>query len=78
MYVEDKKYLIQKLNQIEEILDKSLLITLDVKYLHTNVPNNEQIKAGKDAYDKYPNRIVSTKLTLTFLSLILNLDSFYI
>ena len=78
MYVEDTKYLIQKLDQIEEILDKSLLNTLDVKYLHTNIPNNEQIKAGKDAYDKYPNRIVSTKLILTFLRLILNLNSFYI
>lgn len=78
MYVEDTKYLIQKLNQIEEILDKSLVITLDVKYLHTNIPNNERKKAGKDAYDKYPNRIVSTKLILTFLRLVLNLNNFYI
>ena len=78
MYVEDTKYLIQKLNQIEEILDKSFLITLDVKYLHTNIPNNERKKAGKDTYDKYPNRIVSTKLIFTFLRLVLNLNNFYI
>ena len=33
-YVKDTKYLIQKLNQVEEVPEDSLLVTLDVKSLY--------------------------------------------
>ena len=36
----------------------------------------ERIKAVKEAYDKHPNKIVSTKVITIFLSLILTLNNF--
>ena len=51
-------------------------MTLDVKSLYTNIPNNEGIKAVREAYDKQPSKSVSTEVIITFLSLILTLNNF--
>ena len=48
-YVKDTRYFIQKLNQIEEVPEDSLLVPLYVKSLYTNIPNNEGIKSVKEA-----------------------------
>ena len=40
------------------------------------IPNNKGITAVKEAFDKHPNKTVSTKVTTTFLSLILTLNNF--
>ena len=55
---------------------ESLLVTLDVKSLYTNILNNKCIKAVREAYDKHPSKSVSTKVITTFLSLILTLKNF--
>ena len=47
-----------------------------MKSLYTNIPNNEGIKAVREAYDNHPNKTVVTKVIITFLSLILNLNNF--
>ena len=49
LYVKGTKDFIQKLNQIEEVPESSLLVTLDVKSSYNNIPNNEGIKAVKEA-----------------------------
>ena len=51
-------------------------MTLDVKFLYTNIPNKEGIKAVREAYDKHPSKSVSTKVIITFLSLIHTLNNF--
>ena len=71
MYVKYAKDFIQKFNQTEEVLEYGLLVTLDVKFLYTNISNSKGRKAVKEAYDKHPNKTVSTKVITTFLSLIL-------
>ena len=70
------KDFIQKLNQIEEVPQDSLLVTLNVKSLYINIPNDEGIKAVKEVYDKRPDKTVSTKVITSFLSLILTLNNF--
>ena len=55
---------------------ESLLVTLDVKSLYTYILNNKCIKAVREAYDKHPSKSVSTKVIITFLSLILTLNNF--
>ena len=45
-----------------------------MKSLYTNIPNDEGIKAVREAYDNHPNKTVATKAT--FLSLILTLNNF--
>ena len=76
LYVKDTKDFIQKLKQIEEIPENSLLVTLDVKSLYTNIPDNGGIKAVKEAYAKQPNKTVPTKVITTFISSILTFNNF--
>ena len=84
-----KKYQIQKLqNSICSVSSvnchtsgiskyaESLLVTHNVKSLYASIPNNGGIKAVREAYDKHPSKSVSTKVIITFLSLILTLNKF--
>ena len=50
--------------------EESLLVTLDVKSLYIIIPNNKGIKAVNEAYDKYKEKTMSTKVIITFPSLI--------
>ena len=56
--------------------EESLPVTLAVIFLHSYIPNNKGIKAVKESYDKHPNKIVSTKVITSFLSLIFTLNNF--
>ena len=49
---------------------KKITLVNHVKSLYTNIPNNEGIKAAREAYDKHSSKSVSTKVKITFLSLI--------
>ena len=74
-YFKDTQDFLKKLEKVKDIPLESLLVTLDVKSLYTNIPNNEGIKAVKESYEKYKEETVSTKV-ITFLSLILTLNNF--
>ena len=65
----------QKLDKIKNIPNDSLLVTLDVKSLHTNIPNNEGIKVY-EAYDDHSTKTVVKKVIITFLRLIPTLNNF--
>ena len=54
---EDTKNFLQKPDREKNIPNDSLLATLDVKLLYTNIPNNASIKAVR-AYDNYPGKTV--------------------
>ena len=75
-YVKDTQDFHKKLGKVKDIPQESLLITLDVKSLYTNIPNNGGIKAVKESYEKYKEKTVSTKVIITFVSLILTLNNF--
>ena len=75
-YVRDTTDFLQKLDKVKNIPNDCFLVTLDVKSLYTNIPNNEGIKAVREAYDNHPNKTVATKVIITFLSLILTLNNF--
>ena len=75
-YLKNTKDIFQKINQIEEIPEDSVLVPLDVKSLCTNISNNDGIKTIEGADDKHPNKFVSTKIITTFLSSILTLNNF--
>ena len=53
-------------------------MTLDVKSLNTNIPNNEGVEAVTEAYHKQRSKIISTttKKAITYLGLILSLNNF--
>ena len=46
---------------------------MDVKALYRNIPNNESIAPVKGKCDNYTKKAVATKVTTTFLTLILTL-----
>ena len=75
-YVKDTQDFLKKLEKVKDIPLESLLVTLDVKSLYTNIPNNEGIKAVKESYEKCKEKTVSRKVIITFLSLILTLNNF--
>ena len=49
---------------------------MDVKSLNTSIPNSKGIAAVKNAYNNYPKKSIATKVTTTFLALILKLNNF--
>ena len=75
-YVKNTQDFLKILEKVKDIPQESLLVTLDVKSLYANIPNNEGIKAIKEPYEKYKEKTVSTKVIKTFLSLILTLNNF--
>ena len=52
-----------------------ILVTMDVRSLYTNIPNQEGIQAVKDTLNSSPSRI-PTRIITTFLTLILTLNNF--
>ena len=52
-YVKDTQDFLRKFEKVKDIPQEILLVTLDVKSLYTNIPNNEGIKAIKESYEKY-------------------------
>ena len=75
-YVRDTTDFLQSLDRLKHIPNDCLLVTLDVKSLYTNMPNNESIKALREAYDNHSSKAEATKVIITFLSLILTLNNF--
>ena len=75
-YVRDTTDSLQKLDKVKIVPNDCLLVTLDMKSVYTNIPNNEGIKAVREAYDNHPSKTVATKVIITFLSLILTLNNF--
>ena len=61
-YVKDTQNFFKKLEKVKDIPQESLLVTLDIKSLYTNIPNNEGIKEVKESFEKYKEKPVSTKL----------------
>ena len=77
-YVKETQDFLKKLEKVKVIPQESLLVTLEVKSLYTNIQNNEGIKAVKESYEKYKEKTLSTKVIITFFSLILSLTNFVI
>ena len=65
-YVKETRDFIQKLNQIEEVPEDNLLVTLDVytiyyPYILHSIPNNKIIKAINKDHDKHSNNELNKK-----------------
>ena len=53
LYVQDTTNFIRKINQTDFVPDNSYLVSLDVKSLCTNVPNEEGIKSIKTTLENH-------------------------
>ena len=74
LYVKDSRFS-KKFGKVKDKPEESLLVTLDIKSLYTNIPNNEGIKTVEESYEKCKEITVSTKVMITLFSLILTLNN---
>ena len=51
-YVKDTSDFIRKLRTIDKVPKGSLLVSLDVRALYTNIPHSEGLKAVKNEWPK--------------------------
>ena len=51
-YIKNTQDFLKKLEKVKDIPQESLLVTLDIKSLYTNIPNNKGIKVVKESYEK--------------------------
>ena len=58
---------------MEKIPDNSILVTMDVRSLYTNIPNKEGIEAVETTLKR---KNIRTKIISTFLRLVLTLNNF--
>ena len=75
MYVKYTNDFTNKINNFP-VSPNSLLGTINVKSLHTNIPINKGIASVKKKFDHYPKKTIPTKIVTTFLSLIQALNNF--
>ena len=75
-YIQDTTDFINKINShADKVNEKTFLVTMDVKSLYTNIPNNEGIKAAKSFIENSNVGHLSQVIT-SFLGLILTLNNF--
>ena len=72
-YVKDSTDFIKKINNLGKIPENSILVTMDARSLHTNIPHRESIKAVETTL-KRKNK--PTRVIIAFLKLILTLNNF--
>ena len=77
-YVKDTTHLIKKLEALPEIPADTILITMDVRSLYTNIPNEEGKQAIKDFFRarSRPGDDMLSKVINVLLTLILTLNNF--
>ena len=75
-YVKDTSDFINRINETKDINKDTILVTLDVKSLYTNIPNHEGIEAVKSALNSASQKPITTKVILKILFLILTLKNF--
>ena len=74
-YIKDTNHLINKLNNFFFPVN-SILVTMDVRWLCTSIPNKEGTAATKKRYDSYIHKTLPTKIITVSLALILTLNNF--
>ena len=63
----------KEVSTINNVPQESFKVTMDVRSLYINIPNNERIKAAETALKR---KNLQTKVTISFLKLILTLNNF--
>ena len=72
--IKDTSDFVNKINNFK--VPENSLVTMDIKALYTNIPNNEGTSAVKQKHDNYTKKMVATTVISTFLALILTLSNF--
>jgi hypothetical protein len=74
-YIQDTTDFVRKINSLD-IPSGSILATLDVTSLYTNIPHEEGIEACREAWDSRTDQSMPTKYLVKLLRLVLTLNNF--
>ena len=78
-YIKDTTHFLKKLDDLKELPPGSLLVTLDVSSLYTNIPHNEGIKACRKALnssDHLSRSHLKTESICDLMRMILTMNNF--
>ena len=75
-YLRDTKDFITKLNQLKSIPNNSILVTMDVRSLYTNIDHHEGAEACFEALEKRKNKTISSSLLRRLILLVLKSNIF--
>ena len=75
-YITDTSDFISKINETKDINKDTIVVTLDVRSLYTNILNRERIEAVKSALKSLSQISIAMKVIIKFLFLILKLNNF--
>ena len=75
-YVKDTGAFLRKIEKIGKIPKDSILVTMDVSSLYTNIPHREGLNATARALEARTDKKVPTRVLQKFLSLILHHNNF--
>ena len=74
--VKDTADFISKLENVKDTSKDSVLVTLDVKALYTNIPNHGGIEAVKETLNNQAKKSIATRAIIKFVYLTLTLNNF--
>ena len=57
-YIKDTKDFIKKSEKVKDTPEENLLVTLDIKSLYVNIPNNNDRKAVEESCEKYKENTI--------------------
>ena len=75
-YIRDTKDFLCKLNQLKSIPDKSILVTMDVGSLYTNIDHHEGADACFEALEKRKNKTITSSPLRRLILLVLKSNIF--
>ena len=75
-YIKDTGAFLRRINSIKFVPRNSILVTMDVSSLYTNIPHREGINATAQALQNRGSPSIPTRVIIKFLSLILHLNNF--
>ena len=76
LQVGKKKYLLNKLKDLDVLPANAILVTLDVSSLYTNIPTNEGIDACRKFLDQRTDKSVPTESICDLMRMILTMNNF--
>ena len=77
-YIRDTKHFLQKLEELNksDIPDGSILVTMDVASLYTNIDHEEGADACYDKLETRKNKTITSKMLKSLILLVLKCNAF--
>ena len=67
MYVKDTSDFVKKVRDVQEDTRHTILVSMDVKPLYSNIPNHERIESVKQKPNVQTEKSIATKVIIKFL-----------